>query len=96
MVVFIAAFDVFVLVDHNYTISEVLRDWGWKSGFAPFAIGVLGGHWFFNWNNPIRRSWTPLINIPIAVALVFFQVPPMIIFPIGVISGALFWTLEPR
>jgi hypothetical protein len=100
--------DIYVAVAHTEaTESEVIRDWATAHPSFGFGVGVLMGHWFFNFKKGavyldyirpwgMYAVWTIIgLGMIVDVGLgLFGPVYPAISFILGIIFGAVLWPMD--
>jgi hypothetical protein len=107
IVAVIIGLDIYFLTDSvsDNTWSEIIRKFGKRTPLAPFACGVLSGHFFWP---ELLKEFIPLLGQPGSVALLIWAAcvvgiiglglvesgitfPLWLAFLIGTVGGVLLW-----
>jgi uncharacterized membrane protein len=81
-------------------ISDIIHGWAERWATAPWAVGVLAGHWF--WFRPalLPKPWRYLAILGVSAVVVAVDfatgalIPPLASVACGIVTGATLWSME--
>jgi len=101
----VIAIDIALVIADFPTISKVVAKWAYYNSTVPLFLGVLMGHFFFNWKPPWKKvtQWIAMVGLVTYGSLdAWTDIPlldglmPAFVLILGIMAGMLLWPQSPK